>query len=315
MTNDPMSRRELIALASASVLSSTAGLPIIAAHAAPPPTLRLGDLEITILSDGHLSFPVSFLAVNAERAEIEAALRTAGMPTERAEPPCNVTLVRTAKDLILIDAGAGPHFSPTAGRLLDNMAAAGIKQEAVSKVVYTHAHPDHLWGTLDDFDEGPNFPNATYVIAAEEWNFWTAEDAAKRLPPERMNFAPGARRNLLRIKDRIRTVQPGEEIVAGLRAVDTSGHTAGHISIEIASGRDNLMVLGDALAHPIISFAHPQWRPAADHHDADRAVATRQRLLDRLATDKTPLVGFHLPFPGLGRVERKAGAYAFAAGV
>jgi glyoxylase-like metal-dependent hydrolase (beta-lactamase superfamily II) len=314
MIHDRLSRRELIALASASALSTAAGLPNIAVRAAPPPTIRVGEIEITVLSDGNLSFPVTFLARNAEPAEIEAVLKAAGVPSERVEPPCNVTLVRTAKDLILIDAGAGPNFSPTAGRLLDNLDAAGLRREAVTRIVYTHAHPDHLWGTLDDFDESPNFPNAAYVIAAEEWNFWTAEDAARRMPPERMNFAPGARRNLMRIKDKIRTVKPGEEIAPGLRAVDTAGHTAGHISIEISSGREQLIVLGDALTHIVVSFAHPEWKPASDHHDPDKAVATRKRLLDRLAADKTPVVGFHLPFPGLGRVERKGMAYAFAAG-
>ena len=312
MTMTSASRREFLALASAS--AAAVGLPFCPVSAAAPHAIRLGEFEITVLSDGNLSFPVSFLAVGAEKAALEAALKTAGLPTVRAEPPCNVTLVRTPKDLILFDAGAGPNFAPTAGKLLDNMAAAGIKREAVTKVVYTHAHPDHLWGTLDDFDERPNFPNASYVLAAEEWNFWTAEDAAKRMPPERMNFAPGARRNLLRIKDKIKTIKPGEEIVPGLRAIDTSGHSAGHVSIEIASGREGLIVLGDALTHPVVSFAHPEWKPAGDHHDPDMAVATRKRLLDRLAADKTPVIGFHLPYPGVGRVERKGAAYAFAAG-
>ena len=138
-------------------------------------------------------------------------LAVAGQRGEWVPPPTNVTLIRTASDVILIDTGAGPHFMPTAGRLLDNMETVGIKPESITKVVYTHAHPDHIWGTLDDFDEAPNFPNASYVIAAAEWNFWMSEDAASKLPDDRRNFAAGARRNLTQIKDRIRTVQPGED--------------------------------------------------------------------------------------------------------
>ena len=99
-----------------------------------------------------------------------------------------------------------------------------------------------------------------------------------------------------------------------MRAIDSSGHTAGHIAIEVVSGKDALLIVGDALAHPVIAFAHPEWKPAADHHDADRAIRTRRTLLDRLATDRSRLIGYHLPFPGIGRVERKGRAFVYVAG-
>src|SRR5262245_2047921 len=226
-------------------------------------------------------------------------------------PATNVILVRTPLDLILIDVGAGPHFMPTVGKLAENMETAGIDRKAVTKVVITHAHPDHLWGTLDDFDNAPMFPNATYVVSAAEWNFWMAEDIVLRLPEDRKNFAPGAKRNLAAIKDKVRMIKPGQDIVTGIRAIDTSGHTPGHLAIEIASGRESLIVLADALTHPTISFAHPEWSPAADHHDPERAVVMRKALLDRLATDLSRVIGYHLPFPGIGLVERSASAYRF----
>ena len=203
---------------------------------------------------------------------------------------------------------------PTAGKLIANLGASGIKPESITKVVYTHAHPDHLWGTLDDFDASPHFANASYVIAAAEWNFWMAEDVATRLPENRQNFAAPTRRNLAAIKDKIRTVVPGEDIAPGVRAIDSSVHTAGHIAIELVSGKDALLIVGDALAHPVIAFAHPEWKPAADHHDADRAIRTRRTLLGRLATDRSRLIGYHLPFPGIGRVERKGRAFVYVAG-
>jgi glyoxylase-like metal-dependent hydrolase (beta-lactamase superfamily II) len=115
------------------------------------------------------------------------------------------------------------------------------------------------------------FPHASYVLPEAEWNFWMAEDVASRLPADRQNFAPGAKRNLSHIKDKLQLIAPGAEIVSGVRAIDTSGHTPGHISLEIASGNEALLVLADALTHPIISFAHPEWRPAADHYDPDRS--------------------------------------------
>jgi glyoxylase-like metal-dependent hydrolase (beta-lactamase superfamily II) len=271
-------------------------------------TFRLGEFEISVFSDGHLTIPTRFLASNVSEAEIKAWL---GQSADLVTPPTNVTLVRTPTELILIDVGSGPHFMPGAGQLAENLQTAGIDRKAVTKVVFTHAHPDHIWGTLDDFDDEPMFPNASYVMSAAEWNFWMAEDVASRLPENRQNFAPGAKRNLSRIKDKLRTINAGEDIVTGIRALDTSGHTQGHLSIEIASGHDAVIVLADALTHPTISFAHPEWKPAADHHDPERAVLTRKALLDRLATDRTQVIGFHLPFPGTGHVERGGTTYRF----
>jgi glyoxylase-like metal-dependent hydrolase (beta-lactamase superfamily II) len=152
------------------------------------------------------------------------------------------------------------------------------------------------------------------LISAAEWNFWTAGDVALRLPEDRQNFAPGAKRNLERIKDKLTTIDPGADIASGIRAIDTSGHTAGHICIEVVAGNEVVLVLADALTHPSISFAHPEWRPAADHYDADRAVATRKNLLARLAADRSRVVGFHLPFPGVGTVEPYGSAYRFVPG-
>jgi glyoxylase-like metal-dependent hydrolase (beta-lactamase superfamily II) len=108
------------------------------------------------------------------------------------------------------------------------MAAAGIDHKAVSKVLFTHAHPDHLWGVLDDFDDTPMFPNASYLISSAELNFWLAEDDLARLPEDRQNFAPGAKRRLKRIMGRLESVEPGQDIASGMRVLDTSGHTAGH---------------------------------------------------------------------------------------
>jgi glyoxylase-like metal-dependent hydrolase (beta-lactamase superfamily II) len=281
------------------------GLP--GARAAGPATrLRAGEFELSVISDGHLVLPTNGLAPDAPALERTAALAAAGQSEAQFASPTNVTLIRAGAELILVDAGSGPHFMPTAGKLAGNLAAAGIAPEAVTTVVFTHGHPDHLWGTIDDLDE-LTFPNAGYVVAAAEWDFWTGENATRGLPADRLVFVQAARRNFQRIKDKVRMVKPGDDIVAGLRVVETGGHTQGHVSLEVAG---SVLVTGDALTHPVISFAHPRWRMAADH-EPERAVETRLALLDRLATDKTRLVGFHLPYPGVGRVERKDGAYRF----
>jgi glyoxylase-like metal-dependent hydrolase (beta-lactamase superfamily II) len=264
--------------------------------AAPPHRLKLGDFELTVLSDGYLTVPTRSLARNATDTEISASI---GASSPFVTPPCNITLVRTPSETILIDVGAGPHFMTGAGQLVDNMQAAGIDRNAITKVVFTHAHPDHLWGVLDDFDDTPMFPKASYLIAAAELDFWLDQDAISGLPDDRKNFGPGAKRNLERIKDKLQTIVPGQDIVPGMRALDTAGHTVGHISVELAIGQETMVVLGDALTHATISFAYPEWMPAADHHDPARAVAMRKSLLDSLrpAVNRSSVSTF--PSPGL----------------
>ena len=309
------SRRRFITTALGGIAGASLGhAPAFGQRGAPNVhTIKLGDIEISILSDGNLMMPAPLLATNAEPAALKAVMAMVGQAGERVAPPCNITLVRMGSETVLIDAGAGPHFMPTAGKLVANLEAAGIDKASITKVVYTHAHPDHLWGTLDEFDDSPRFPNASYIIAAAEWNFWADEETEARLPEDRRFFAAPTRKVLRTIKDKVRAIKPGEDIVSGLRAVDTAGHTAGHMAVEIAAGNDAVLVVGDALAHPVIAFAHPDWTPAADHHDAAQAVQTRKRLLERLATDRSRLVGYHLPFPGIGRVERRGTAFAYVA--
>ncbi len=302
------SRRDFLA-ASALTLAAQ-GLPSVARAA--PYSFKHGAFDITVVSDGHLVLPTSFLAPGAPREEREALLKAAGQTAEQYESPTNITLIKSGSDLILVDMGSGDRFMPTAGKLWDNLKAAGIDKNAITKVVFTHGHPDHLWGTVDELDE-MMLPKAAYFAASAEWDFWQSENATSGLPAERAGFVTGARRNYAQIKDRVKMLKAGDDIVSGLRVIATPGHTQGHVSLEVAGG-EGLIVGGDALTHAQISFAHPEWRPVADHVP-DEAAATRRKLLDRLASDRSLLIGFHLPYPGVGRVQRSDGAYRFISAV
>jgi len=306
----PLDRRSVLTLAGGLAASAVAsGWPRPAAAA--PFTLAHGAFEIIVVSDGHLVLPTAFLAPDAPAAERAAVLAAAHQSGVQYESPTNVTLLRTPNDLILVDMGSGDRFMPTAGKLFDNLTAAGIDPAKITKVVFTHGHPDHLWGLVDELDD-PRLPNAAYYVAAAEWDFWHGADATRGLPEERAGFVTGARRNFAVVKDKVKMLAPGEEVVSGLRILSTPGHTQGHVSLEL-SGGDGLIVGGDALTHQHIAFEYPQWKNPADHQP-ERAIETRRKLLDRLAADRSILVGFHLPYPGVGRVERKGASYRFIAG-
>ncbi|HMJ45589.1 MAG TPA: MBL fold metallo-hydrolase [Pseudolabrys sp.] len=298
-----ITRRTLLATSAASLAASA--LPALAAT---PHSFKHGAFEVTVVSDGHLLLPTSFLAPTAPPAERAALLQAAGQTAEQYQSPTNITLIRSGTDLILVDMGSGDRFMPTAGKLWDNLKSAGIDKAKITKVIFTHGHPDHLWGAVDEFDDLV-LPDATFYVGAPEWDFWQGDNATRGLPAERAGFVTGARRNYAAIKNKVKMYNAGDDIVTGLRAIATPGHTQGHMSFELAGG-EGLIVGGDVLTHPLISFAHPEWKPTADHVP-DQAAETRKRLLDRLAADRAKLIGFHLPYPGIGTVERKDGAYRF----
>lgn len=300
------SRREILAGMAALASSALLGVPAFALG-----RHTVGDGELLMLSDGHLSLPLSFLLPGRPKAEIATALMVDEAP-DALTPDCNITLLQRGDKLVLFDVGAGPNFMPSAGELPAALDEAGIDPAEVTDVVFTHAHPDHFWGLTDDFGD-LLFPDATYHMSEAEWAYWSAEDTLEKTPEERKTFVVGAQNRMPLIEEQVSLFKPGTEIVQGVEAMDTSGHTPGHISFVIHGGDRPLLIGGDALTHPIISFAHPGWESGSDT-DPQKAIATRKMLLDRLTADNMALVGFHLPHPGLGHVEKKGdGGYAFIA--
>jgi glyoxylase-like metal-dependent hydrolase (beta-lactamase superfamily II) len=273
--------------------------------------IDLGDGELSVVSDGKLSQPISFLLPETPEAEARALFEANGMAFGPVTPDCNVTILRRGDRLAIFDAGSGSNFMETAGRLGENLAAAGFDPAAFTDVILTHAHPDHLWGVLDDLDELV-FPNAAYRIARAEHAFWSSPDAFAALPAERASFVAGAQSRLKALGDRLELVAAGAEVFPGVEAVDTSGHTPGHLSYVVHAKSGPTTVLGDAITSAVISFRKPDWRIGPDQ-DRAKGAETRRKLLDRLAADRSRIVGFHLPHPGVGRVERQGDAFAFVA--
>lgn len=272
-------------------------------------TLTLGSVQIDTLSDGHLVLPGDFILGGMPQEEMAAIVGKYGLPTDRLEPPCNVTLMRDGTNTVLFDVGSGPDFMPTAGKLQEAMDVLGVTVEDITHVCFTHGHPDHLWGLLDEFDE-PLFPNAEFLIGQAEFDYWMDPETVNTIGEARTTFAVGAQRRLEVIADQVRKFGDGEEILPGIAARATFGHTPGHMAFEIRGGSESAMVVGDALGNHHVAFERPDWASGSDQ-DGPMAAQTRQALLDQLAAAQMRLIGFHLPGGGIGRAEKADAGYRF----
>ncbi len=297
-----LNRREMLWCGAAATLAGSVSGP----RAQVVATATQGQRAISILSDGAFQMPLSMLARDVPVDAISAETRTMGPVTN----VLNVTCFRQGDQVVVFDCGSGANFLPGTGKLATSLEAAGITPDSVTHVLFTHLHPDHFWGALDDFDS-PLFPNARWLADRREVAFWSDAKVYERLPEDRQAFAAGAQRVIKTLGERLEQHDAGSEWIAGVAAFDTAGHTPGHVSFELKDAEGPVFVLGDALTHAVASFGHPEWRPASDF-DADLAVATRRRLLDRASTEKARVIGYHLD-GGIGRVERAGAAFRFAA--
>lgn len=291
-------------------LSLTAAAALAPCAAFSAQRITLGEAELITLSDGNLMLPPEFIFGVAPQDDLAELAPQLGIdPTAPLTPPCNITLFKTGDRTILIDCGAGAGFQPSVGRLIDTLANEGLSPEDITDVIFTHGHPDHLWGVLDDFDE-PLFVNARHQMSTVERDFWLDPETVERIGEARASFAVGASRRIAGIEGMLETFEPGAEVAPGITAIATPGHTPGHTSFAISSGGTTVLVIGDAVTNDHVALARPNWPSGADG-DLERAAETRLRLLDQIATDQMIVVGFHMRDGGLGRVEAAGDGYRF----
>src|SRR6202049_1154279 len=267
---------------------------------------KLGTIEITVVSDGMLAFPAETLW--GDRAEdARGLLASTFQPPSPVGLQINTILVNTGDKLVLIDAGCGvDKFQKTAGGLLGNLAAAGYAPGDIDMILFTHAHFDHLWGISDGKNASLLFPSAEFVASETEVTFWSAPDLIGKLSPAQKPLVTQA--NLKLASPRLRLIKAGAEVAPGVTTFDTAGHTPGHMSVHISSGREEMLLTGDVVVDTAIGFLHPEW---AFGFDLDVPLATKARIafLDRAAADKTLVGSYHLPFPGFGHVVREGSGY------
>ncbi len=281
---------------------------------------RVGDIECAALSDGTFTYgppmfppPADMFFANAPRPRLSDALAAHGTEVEHWESltTCyTCLLVQSGGRVVLVDTGAGA-LGPDTGNLLESLGLAGIKPDQVEQVILTHGHPDHLGGNTNALGDLV-FPYARWVIARAEWDFWTGGAAEREVPEHSRDIlVDTARRNLSPLQNRVDLVSGEKEIVPGVRVTPAPGHTPGHLAVRIDSAGEDLLCVADLVLHPV-HVEEPEWVAVVDMLP-DQLVETRRQLLDVASTNKSLVMAFHFPFPGLGHVTPSGAAWRWEA--
>ncbi|MCK0198594.1 MBL fold metallo-hydrolase [Ancylobacter sp. 6x-1] len=313
------SRRTLFAAAAAlpayGALSSMLPAPAFASlsqSGQQVPSLyryKVGDLEVTAVSDGARVSPLAEGFVkNASLADVNAALKAAFLPEGQIVSQFNPLLVNTGEKLILIDTGNGPQAgTASVGKLMQNLSWAGVKPIDIDTIIITHFHADHINGLRDD-DGGLAFPNAEVMVPAAEWAFWMDDGQMSRAPEGQQAGFKNVRRVFKDIETKVNRFEADKEIAPGITSMATYGHTPGHTSLVVASGKEKLLVQGDVTNLPALFVTHPEWQVQYDM-DPAKATETRRKVYDMLAAERMAVTGYHFPFPALGFVAKDGDGY------
>ena len=282
-----------------------------AATLAPGVTrIDLGAVKVTMLNDGYFARPLDANFVkNAALDDVRAALAAAGLPTDRVEVPFNPLVVDIGGQRVLFDAGNGEFGAATAGKLLENMAKAGIDPASINAVVISHFHGDHINGLRNKAGQLV-FPNARIFVPEPEWNWWM-DDARMAAAPEAMKGVFNASRRVFApIAASVIKFAPGAEVLPGVRSLPAFGHTPGHTVFIIEGGKRKLMFWADTTNVAALFVRNPDWAVMFDM-DAEAARQTRRKLSERVVKENLLLAGYHLPGAGIGTLVRRGNGYDF----
>lgn len=263
----------------------------------------IGDFQCIAINDGDLKMgPTSIFFSGASPDELDAALNQYNLPKDGLNLACTCLYINTGKHQVLIDCGSGTESSHhQLGKLFAGLEQNNISTESITHVLLSHGHWDHVGGCATNEGE-LLFPNARFAMVQGEYQYWMNETPQSETDSLHMTQA-----RLKAIKSQLDFIDPSKEIISGIRAIHTPGHTADHISFEISSNNETLICIMDVMDHPI-QVEYPNWGAEWDF-DRQKSIESRHTIL-KLAVEKDALVhGFHFPFPGLGKVNQEDKKY------
>jgi glyoxylase-like metal-dependent hydrolase (beta-lactamase superfamily II) len=300
--------------ASVAAWPARASAPLVGKQAPGFYRYSVGTFEVTVVTDGVSRFRFADDHVgNHTRAEVNAALVAEHLEPDIMTTPYNPIVINTGAKLVLIDTGTGAaNYIKTkgvGGQLLTNLASAGIDAGAIDMVIISHYHGDHVNGLLTA-DKAPAFPNAEIIVPAVEHKYWTDDGEMSRAPKGRVADLFVSNRQVFsgEVLKRLRTYEWGKEVVSGINAIGTPGHTPGHTSFVVSSGAQTVYVQSDVTHVPFLFVRHPDWHAFYDQ-DPLMAQDTRRKVYDMLVAEKMRVQGFHYPFPSLAHVEKAGDGY------
>ncbi len=273
-------------------------------------TYKIGDIECTSLYDGiwKKKHDDGFIR-NASVDDTKAALAKAGLSTEFVPIEFTQTVLKTADRTILIDAGTGGQLAPSAGMSTKHMEAAGIDAASIDTILISHFHPDHIFGLMAKDTNAQLFPNAEIIVPETEYKFWTDPALIDKLPDRRKGLGKRIQATFPTWSN-IRQIGNDIEVAPGVRSLSAFGHTPGHTAFHVASGNDQLMVVGDIANLPALFVANPTWQAVFDA-DPETATETRLKLFDQAVADNAVIAGYHFGFPNAGTISKDGNGYVF----
>jgi glyoxylase-like metal-dependent hydrolase (beta-lactamase superfamily II) len=312
-----ISRRDLVLTAAGAYAAFGLDKPLAfigAAEAQQPAQgfrkYRVGDIEVISLYDGVWEKPhdENFIK-GATVEETKAALKAGGLTDAFVPVPFTILALRAGGRVVLIDSGTGGGQAggPKAGQLAQNMAAAGLDPKDVKTIVVSHFHGDHIFGLMAKDTNAQTFADAEIIVPAAELKWWT--QPIDNIPAPRRGNAQRVQATFPNWKN-IKVVDGEADLIPGVRALPTFGHTQGHTSHIISSGGKQLIATADATNIQALFVKNPTWQAAFDHVP-DLAVETRRKLFDRAIADKAMVAGYHWGLPNVGTIAKDGNGYAF----
>ncbi len=263
---------------------------------------RIGDIVVTALSDGYLDGAVEVMH-NIAPADATRMLEENFRPGRRTSVNCY--LIYNKGRLALVETGSGNYLLPTAGKLLQNLKAAGVNPADIDTVMLTHMHPDHSAGLANPATGEKYFPNAELVAHENEPKHWLDDGEMSRAGErEKKLYFAATREQIAPYHNQMRTFDKDTEVFPGVRSVAMHGHTPGHSGYMIESGGKSLLIWGDIIHVPEVQVPRPEVTMAFDT-DPHAAAATRKRVFDMVATDRQLIAGMHVHFPGFAHLVKQ----------
>ncbi len=265
----------------------------------PMARLEIGRFTVTVLTDGYFDMPyVNFTGLPEAAVAAAAEASHAARPGGALRLSFSQYLIEADGRRILVDTGPAGIFGPTTGWLAPTLARLGITPDSIDALILTHAHVDHIGGTV--VDGRAAFPQAEVYLDRRDIAYFG--DAGRRAQaPEILHSSFDATARLLEAYPNLQRTDGDHQILPGLELVDLTGHTPGHVGVRISDAGESLILVSDMLFHPVV---HPQNPAHGFGFEMDPAAAEtmRTRFFDQAAGEGSLIAATHMPFPGLGRI-------------